>query len=113
MKHKYLEQWNNNSNHYYEIYNIINNYTTQSDGNRRPCLSISHCEGNVVKMVDKVKLFHEYLITKFQARFYPGQELAVDETMVGFRGRFTAKQYMPQKPVKSGIKYFTLDNSST
>ena len=44
--------------------------------------------------VDKVKLFHDCLITKFQARFYPGQELVVDETMVGFRGRFSAKQYI-------------------
>ena len=63
---------------------------------------------NVVKSVDKVKLLHDYLITKFQARFYPGQELAVDKTMVGFRGRFGAKQYMLQKLVKSRIKCFTL-----
>ena len=60
-----------------------------------------------------MKLFHDCLITKFQARFYPGQELAVGETMVGFRGRFSAKQYMPQKPAKSGIKCFTLADSST
>ena len=38
-----------------------------------------------MKRVDKVKLLYDCLITKFQARFYPGQELAVDETMVGFR----------------------------
>ena len=66
-----------------------------------------------MKRVDKVKLLHNCLITKFQARFYPGQELAVDETMVGFRGRFGAKQYMLQKPVKSGIKCFTLADNST
>ena len=66
-----------------------------------------------MKRVDKVKLLHDCLITKFQARFHPGQELAVDETMVGFRGRFGAKQYMLQKPVKSGIKCFTLADSST
>ena len=76
-------------------------------------LHVSHCEGNVVKRVDKVKLLLECLITKFQARFYPGQELAVDETMVGFRGRFGAKQYMPKKPTKWGIKCFTLADSST
>ena len=46
-----------------------------------------------------MKLLHECLITKFQACFYPGQELAVDETMVGFRGRFGAKQYT----VESGV----------
>ena len=66
-----------------------------------------------MKRVDQVKLLHDYLITKFQARFYPGQELAVDETMVGFRGRFGAKQNMLQKPAKSGIKCFTLADSST
>ena len=66
-----------------------------------------------MKRVDKVKLLHDCLITKFQARFYPGQELAVDETMVGFRGRFGAKQYVLQKPVKSRIKCFTLADSST
>ena len=42
----------------------------------------------------------------FQARFHPGQELADDETMVWFRGRFGAKQYMLQKLTKSGIKCF-------
>ena len=66
-----------------------------------------------MKRVDKVKLLHNCLITKFQARFYPGQELAVEETMVGFRGRFGAKQYMLQKLVKSRIKCFTLADSST
>ena len=76
-------------------------------------LHVSHCEGNVVKTVDKVKLLLECLITKFQARFYPEQELAVDETVVGFRGRFGAKQYMPKKPTKWGIKCFTLADSST
>ena len=60
-----------------------------------------------------MKLLHDCLITKFQARFYPGQELAVEETMVWFRGRFGSKQYMLQKPVKSGIKWFTLADSST
>ena len=76
-------------------------------------LHVSHCEGNVIKRVDKVKLLLERLITKFQARFYPGQELAVDETMLGLRGRFGAKQYIPQKPTKWGIKCFTLADSAT
>ena len=31
--------------------------------------------------------------------------------MVGFRGRFGPKQYMPKKPVKYGIKAFTLADS--
>ena len=31
--------------------------------------------------------------------------------MVGFRGRFAAKQYMPSKPTKYGIKAFVLADS--
>ena len=37
--------------------------------------------------------------------------MSVDETMVGFRGRFSAKQYMPAKPTKYGVKAFTLAES--
>ena len=33
------------------------------------------------------------------------------ETMVGFRGRFGAKQYAPKKPVKWGIKAFNVADS--
>ena len=65
-----------------------------------------------MKRVDKVKLLHDFPIMKFQARLYSEQELAVDKTMVGFRG-FGAKQYMLQKTMKSEIKCFTLANSST
>lgn len=42
----------------------------------------------------------------------PAQNVAVDETMVGFRGRFGARQYMPQKPTKWGIKAFTTADST-
>ena len=42
-----------------------------------------------------------------------GCNISVDETMVGFRGRFAAKQYMPKKPQKWGIKAFMLADSST
>ena len=42
-----------------------------------------------------------------------GCNISVDETMVGFRGRFAAKQYMPKKPQKWGIKAFMLVDSST
>ena len=38
--------------------------------------------------------------------------MAVDETMVHFRGRFAGKQYMPKYPVKWGIKAFFLADSS-
>ena len=76
-------------------------------------LHLSHEEEGVpAKRVDKVKPLIDLLIPRFQANYVPSQCLAVDETMVGFRGRFGPKQYMPKKPVKYGIKAFTLADSA-
>ena len=75
-------------------------------------LHISHNEGSASKKIDKVGTFMKKLIERFQQCYYPTRELAVDETMVGFRGRFGAKQYMPNKPTKWGIKCFTLADSA-
>ena len=61
--------------------------------------------------IDKVKTLCEALISNFQRNYLPGENLAVDETMVGFRGQFGPKQYMPNKPTKFGIKAFTLASS--
>ena len=75
-------------------------------------LHVSHSESDQEKRIDKVGLLLESMLTRFRRRYYPGCELAVDETMVGFRGRFAAKQYMPNKPTKWGIKCFTLADSA-
>jgi len=74
-------------------------------------LHVSHSTGPVVKKIDKVRLFLDKIVAKFQAKYTPGQEVAVDETMVKFRGRFGGKQYMPKKPTKWGIKCFNLADS--
>ena len=77
-------------------------------------LHVSHTEPTQpVHKIDKVRLVLEHLIPKFQASYHPGRNIAVDETMVGFRGRFAAKQYMPKKPVKWGVKAFTMADSSS
>ena len=75
-------------------------------------LHVSHSTGLVVKKIDKVRMFLDKILRKFQAKYTPGQEVAVDETMVKFRGRFGGKQYMPKKPTKWGIKCFSLADSS-
>jgi len=53
------------------------------------------------------------LITKFQASYHPSRNIAVDEIMVAFYGRFAAKQYMPKKPTKWGMKAFSLADTSS
>ena len=63
--------------------------------------------------VDKVSLLLDHIRSRSQAAFYPGREVSVDETMVGFRGRVSFKQYCPKKPIKYGLKFFVLADSST
>ena len=75
-------------------------------------LHISHSDSAEEKRIDKVGLLLESLLTRFCRCYYPGRELAVDETMVGFRGRLAAKQYMLNKPTKWEIKCFTLADSA-
>ena len=40
------------------------------------------------------------LLDKFTQAYIPGCELAVDEAMIGFKGRFFLKHYLPGKPTK-------------
>ena len=65
------------------------------------------------RRVDKVGLLLDHIRTKSQSAFQPGKEVAVDETMVGFRGRVSFKQYCPKKPTKYGLKFFVLADSNT
>jgi len=75
-------------------------------------LHVSHSTVSPPKRIDKIKLFLELMLTRFQANYAPQRSLAIDETMLRFRGRFAGKQYMPKKPVKWGIKAFSLADSS-
>ena len=67
--------------------------------------------GDGPRQVDKVKPLSDALVGNFQANYSPSKDVAGDETMVGFQGRFGPKQYMPGKPTKYGIKAFTLASS--
>ncbi|KAG5870568.1 hypothetical protein JTB14_028796 [Gonioctena quinquepunctata] len=43
----------------------------------------------------------------------PTKNLAVDESMVAFKGRTSLKQYMPQKPIKGGIEVWAIACAKT
>lgn len=75
-------------------------------------LHVSHSESSSPKKIDKISKLLSGLLSRFQECYYPTRELAVDETMVSFRGRYSGKQYMPNKPTKWGIKCFTLADSA-
>ena len=60
------------------------------------------------RKIDKVRDLLDLLLPRYREYYTPTQNISIDETMVGFRGRFGSTQYMPQKPTKWGIKAFTM-----
>jgi len=52
------------------------------------------------------------LVDKFIQAYIPGCELPVDEAMIGFKGIFFQKQYLPGKSTKWGIKAWGLADSA-
>ena len=67
--------------------------------------------GCIPTKIDKVKMFLDCLFPKFQMLYNPSENISIDETMIGHRGRFGAIQYMPQKPTKWGIKVYSIADS--
>ena len=74
-------------------------------------LHCSHPNTTPAKRIDKVRTFLDMLLHRFQQKYTPGQNLAIDESMLRFHGRFVGKQYMPKKTVKWGIKLFSVADS--
>ena len=58
--------------------------------------------------LSKVRPLLDLLNEKCKQGKVPPRELAVDEAMVGFRGRLSFLQYCPMKPTKRGIKVWVL-----
>ena len=61
----------------------------------------------------KIKEFMEMLVSRWQAAYYPDREIAVDETIIPFKGRSCMKVYKPQKPHKWGLNCWNLAESKT
>ena len=60
----------------------------------------------------KIRPLLQHLQQRFGDVYNPSRELAIDEAMIKFQGRSSLKQYMPQKPIKRGIKVCVLGDSS-
>ncbi|KAF7687854.1 PiggyBac transposable element-derived protein 4 [Cucumispora dikerogammari] len=62
---------------------------------------------------EATKKIVSYLNNKFNELYTPNQELAIDEGMCKYQGRFSFKTYMPAKPVKIGMKFYILADSKS
>ena len=61
----------------------------------------------------KLRPFMDPLLENFKAAYNLSREIAIDESMIGFKGRLHFIQYMPKKPTKWGMKAFVLADSSS
>jgi len=61
----------------------------------------------------KIRPLLNCLSETFKKSYRPHQKLAVDESMVKFKGRCTMKQYMQNKPIKRGFKIWMLCDQSS
>ncbi|XP_040073232.1 piggyBac transposable element-derived protein 4-like [Ixodes scapularis] len=62
----------------------------------------------------KVRPLIKMMNEKFHSEYSPSSHLAVDESMILFKGRSSMKQYMPMKPkIKRGFKVWSLADSQT
>ena len=63
-----------------------------------------------VDKLHKIRPLITHMERKFASLYYPGKNLAVDESMMPWKGRLQFKQYIPSKPYRYGIKiYFLCD----
>jgi hypothetical protein len=56
----------------------------------------------------KVRTLVDSVLPRLRDNYNPGQNLSVDEGMIGFKGRVHFRQYMPAKPTKWGIKVWQI-----
>ena len=60
----------------------------------------------------KLRPVLDKIIKNFKQAYIPNQQLSVDESMIGFKGRLSWVQYMPKKPTKWGMKAWVLADST-
>ena len=61
----------------------------------------------------KIRKLLDLLLPRLSEVYNPERNLAVDETLVKFKGKIYFRQFIPIKPGRFGIKCFTLAESSS
>lgn len=56
----------------------------------------------------KIRPFIDHLKNTFSEGVSPSRFLSIDESMIGFKGRSSLKQYLPLKPIKRGFKVWAI-----
>jgi len=70
--------------------------------------SLPHDISKAEKSFAKIKPVFEFLINKFSTVYVPNENIAVDESLMLFKGRLAMKQYIPLKRARFGLKLYEL-----
>ena len=63
--------------------------------------------------LSRIRKISNHIQEKSLASYHPASQLSIDESMIGFKGRHSLKQYLPMKPTKWGFKVFLLCESTS
>jgi hypothetical protein len=61
----------------------------------------------------KLRPILDLLFDTFQAIYMPSENIAIDESLLLWKGRLVFRQYIPLKPARFGIKIYLLCESSS
>lgn len=77
------------------------------------CLHFEISEDNDPDVLHKIRPIVDYLIEKFQMTYRPGENIAIDESLLKWRGRLKFKQFNKNKRSRFGVKlYETCESNS-
>jgi len=60
-----------------------------------------------------IRNIYDKFVAACEANYTPGTGCTVGESLYGFRGMYSFKQFIPNKPSKYGIKVYVLSDSKT
>ncbi|GBO20913.1 PiggyBac transposable element-derived protein 4 [Araneus ventricosus] len=66
-----------------------------------------------INKLRKIGKFHSMLMQLFQSTYIPKQDISIDESLIGYKGRLGWKQYIPTKRSRFGVKLFQLCESES
>jgi len=61
----------------------------------------------------RIKPFFDSIVKNFRDVYIPGQNIAVDESLMLYKGRLRIKQYLPKKKARFGLKLYQLCESGS
>jgi hypothetical protein len=90
----------------YERFTVFNKNFSLCSVNKKDSSQKRDIEESTKKIID-------YLNSIFNVIYSPNQALSIDEGMCKCQGRYSLKTYVPNKPVKIGMKFYIITDSKT